>query len=300
MNYQNNKFVKVVIIILLFICSNSFAKTLTENDIKEMAKQINDKLIDLDFSNGIKMKGCTAFNRTLIYQYEVNEYWYPIENMKEILINNIKEAGNAEFFFNNDIDIYYYYYYDKNLVKKIQIESNELCDLNFELGDYISIKGHSKAKDVDLKIQCPIGWKIEEGQRPHIVKKFVYNNSSYIIIIVDNITFFSRNEVRELFEDENYIDELIREASSFLTNAEILNQGVVTIESYPTIVFTIKGEAERSGVKINLIMKNWIIFYEDKIIYLQCAGINNYEFFYLENIFNLITNSIIFPEQYNY
>lgn len=275
------------------------AQSFTENDLKKMAHEINAQLKGTDLGNGITVRGCIAYSRTLVYQYDVDEFWYPPENMKEDLISNFKEAGNAKIFFNNDIDVDFHYYFGNKLQKRVSIKSNEFSNLNFDLGNFISIEGHPKAKGVNLKLKPPIDWKIEEGDRPNIVKKFVYENNSYMIIVKDNITFFSRNEVSELLEDDEYVNEFISDASSFLQYPEILNHDIVTIDKYPTLVFTMKGQMERSGIKMSLIFKNWIIFYEDKIVFLQCGGINNNEFYTLEGLFNLITNSVIFPEQYN-
>lgn len=275
------------------------AQSFTENDLKTMAREINAQLKGTDLGNGITVRGCIACNRTLVYQYDVDEFWYPPENMKEDLISNFKEAGNAKVFFNNDIDVDFHYYFGNKLQKRVSIKSNEFSDLNFDLGNFISIEGHPKAKGVNLKLKPPADWAIEEGDRPNIVKKFVNRNNSYMIIVKDNITFFSRNEVRELLEDDDYVNEFISDASSFLQYPEILNHDIVTIDKYPTLVFTMKGQMERSGIKMSLIFKNWIIFYEDKIVFLQCGGINDTEFYTLEGLFNLVTNSVIFPEQYN-
>ena len=288
-------------LLLVSCCSISFSQSISENDIKELAKQINDELqgMDLGNGNGIAVRGCLAFKRTLVYQYDVDEYWYPTENMKEDLIANFKEAGNADMFFKNDINVDFHYYFGNKLQKRISVKSIEFSNLNFDIGDYISIKGHPKAKGVNLKLKPPNGWEIKEGDRPNIVKKFVYDNNSYMIIVKDNITFFSRNEVRELLEDDDYVNEFITDASSFLQNPEILNHSIVTVDKYPTLVFTMKGQMERSGIRMSLIFKNWIIFYEDKIVFLQCGGLNNKEFYSLEGLYHLITNSVIFPEQYN-
>lgn len=57
---------------------------------------------------------------------------------------------------------------------------------------------------------------------------------------------------------------------------------------------------ERSGINIEMTMKNWIIFFEDKIVFLQCGGVSGKDFNALEGLYNLITNSVIFPEQYSY
>ncbi len=289
----------VITVVLISLYSISFSQTVSETEIKQLATQINDELKGMDLGNGIAVRGCLAFRRTLVYQYDVDEYWHPTENMKEDLIANFKEAGNADMFFKNDINVDFHYYFGNKLQKRISVKSIEFSNLNFDIGDYISIKGHPKAKGVNLKLKPPNGWEIKEGDRPNIVKKFVYDNNSYMIIVKDNITFFSRNEVRELLEDEDYVNEFITDASSFLRNPEILNHNIVTIDKYPSLVFTMKGQMERSGIKMSLIFKNWIVFYEDKIVFLQCGGLNNKEFYSLEGLYNLITNSVIFPEQYN-
>lgn len=286
-------------VIFISLYAISFSQTLSETDIKQLAKQINDELKGMDLGNGIAVRGCLAFRRTLVYQYDVDEYWYPTENMKEDLIANFKEAGNSDMFFKNDINVDFHYYFGNKLKKRISVKSIEFSNLNFDLGAYISIKGHPKAKGVNLKIKHPIGWEVEEGNRPNIVKKFVYKTNSYMIIVKDNITFFSRNEVRELFTDEEYVNDFISEASSFLNNPVVLNHRIVTIDRYPTVEFTVKGSMERSGIKMKMIMKNWVIFYEDKIVFLQCGGIDDNDFNTLEGLYYSITNSVIFPEQYN-
>lgn len=291
---------RVVLAIILFCIYNiSFSQSISENDIKQLALQINDEIHGFDIGNGIIGRGCFAFGRTLVYQYDVNEYWYPTENMKEDIISNLKDSGNSEMFFNNDINVNYYYYSDTKLLKTISIKSKELSNLNFSLGDYISIKGHPKAKGVSLKLRPPNGWKIEEGDRPNIVKKFVYKGNTYLIMVTDNATFFSRDEVRELLFDDEYVNEFIEEASSYLKDSETISKKIVTVDTYPTLVFTIRGIEEKSGYNIKFRMKNWIIFYEDKVVFLQCAGLDGKEFKTLESLYNLITNSVIFPEQYN-
>jgi len=294
--------IKKIILISIFLSHFliSFSQVLSDDDIKQIAEKVNTELTGMDMGNGITVRGCYAFGRTLVYQYDVDDFWLPPENMKEDLISNFKEAGYAEIYYNNDVDVDFHYYSGNKLLKKISIKSNEFSNLHFELGDFISISGHPKAKGVNLKIQSPIGWEIEEGDRPNIVKKFVYGTNSYMIIVKDNFAFVSRNEAKEFFNDKEFLTEFISEYSSVLNESEILNQEIVSIDKYPTLVLTIKGSMERSGININMTMKNWIIFFEDKIVFLQCGGLSGKEFNALEGLYNLITNSVIFPEQYNY
>ncbi len=287
------------ILLILLIPSVLFSQTFTESDIKTLAEQVNRKLKGVDVGNGITARGCVAIGRTLIYQYDVPEYWQAPENIKEELIANQKTAGAAKNYFLHDIDVDFYYYKGNSLVEKVSIKSNEFSTYNFELGEYLSIKDHPKSKDVNLKLKVPIGWEVEEGDRPNIVKKFTKDGNTYFILIKENMTFFSRSETRDLLSDESFVTEFVQETSSVMKNSEILEKSIITIDTYPTLQFTVSGKMERSGITIPMIMRCWVVFYEDKIVFLQSMGINNAEFRALEQLYFLITNSVIFPDQYN-
>lgn len=291
---------RIIISIFIFLFFfHSFSQSFTENDIKELAGTINRKLKGTDAGNGVIVRGIVAVGRTLIFQYDVPINWEAPENAKEELIANFKTIGSAKTFFLNNVNVDLYYFKHNSIAKKISINSNELSSYNFKLGDYISIKDHSKAKDVNLKLKVPVGWEVKEGDRPNIVKKFINENNSFLILVKDNITFQSRNEVKEMLSDQEFTDDIIKGASSFLKNTQILNQKIITVGTYPTLEFTVKGEAERLGYKFGMIMKFWFIFYEDKIVTLQGGGLDNVEFKFLENLYTMLTNSVIFPEQYN-
>ena len=289
-----------ITILLILFFSISFSQIMSEENISDIAKIVNDKLRGTDIGNGVVVRGCLAYGRTILYQYDVNEYWYPTESIKEDVIAYFKEIGSAEVFFSNDINLNVHYYFENKLLKKISIKSREFSDLSYDLGEYLSIKGHPKAKGVDLRIQPPASWDIEEGDRPNIVKKFVLGNNNYMILIKDNITFISRNEFREFLQDPEYVNDLIAETSMLFNKSEVSDYNIVTIDRYPTLLFTIKGLVERNGLEFNFVMKSWVVYYEDKIIFLQAGGLDNMEFYHLENLFNKITNSVIFPEQYNW
>jgi len=290
-----------LLITLFLSCFFSIAisQTLSDNDIKNLSKKINEEVKGTDVGNGITARGCIAVGRTLIYQYDVPSYWEAPENAKEDLIANFKTIGTAKVFFLNNVNADFYYFKDNTISKKISIKSNEFSTYNFKLGDYISTKDHPKAKDVNLKLKVPIGWEILEADRPNIVKKFVNENNSYMILIKDYMTFLSRKEAKEMLSDKEFTDELINGASSFLKKPQILNQNIITVDTYPTVEFTVKGEAERVGYKFGMTMKFWFIFYEDKMVLLQGGGLDNAEFKVLESLYTSITNSVVFPEQYN-
>jgi hypothetical protein len=211
----------------------------------------------------------------------------------------LKTAGAAKNYFLYDIDVDFYYYKGNSLIKKVSVKSNEFSTFNFELGEYLSIKDHIKSKDVNLKLKVPQGWEVKEGDRPNIVKKFTKDGNTYLILIKDNMTFFSRSESEELLSDDSFVNEFVEESSSFLKNPEVIDKSVVTIDTYPSVTFKVRGKMERSGITIPMIMRCWVVFYEDKMVFLQSMGIDNAEFKALEQLYFLVTNSVIFPDQYN-
>jgi hypothetical protein len=179
------------------------------------------------------------------------------------------------------------------------IYKNINFSLSTQIGEYLSIKDHPKAKGVNLKIQVPVGWEVKEGDRPNIVKKFVKGDNVYLIQIFDNVTFYSRKQSRESIQKESFVSDLIQKESSFLKNFEVLEQSIITIDTYPAIQYKVKGEIEQMGYKVPFIMKSWLILYEDKFIILQSMASNNLNFNENEQLYSLITNSVIFPEHYN-
>ena len=276
-----------------------FGQTFSESDIKKLANQVNEELKGRDLGNGITARGCLSFGRTLMYQYDVPSNWEPSVNIKEELIANLKTSGTAKTYFRYDIDIDYYYFKGNSLVKKVSINSIEFSTYNFELGEYMSIKDHVKSKGVNLKLKVPQGWEVKEGDRPNVVKKFTKDVNSYMILIKDNVTYFSRSEVKEFLSDESFVNEFVEESCSWINNYEVIDKSVVTVDNYPCITYKVRGEKESQGVTLPLIIRCWFVFYEDKIVFLQGMGFNNREFRALEPLYSRITRSVIFPDQYN-
>ncbi len=168
-----------------------------------------------------------------------------------------------------------------------------------DLGEYVSLFGHPKAKGVNIKLKVPIGWEIKEGDRPNVVKKITKGGNSYIVIIKENSTFFSRNQIKRAIEKENLANEVVKEFSAILNNYRLLEKSTVTIDNYPSVQFKLSGNIERMGLIIPIIMRSWVVLYEDKIIYLQSTSFNNSEYLENEKLYTLITNSVVFPDQYN-
>lgn len=284
---------------IAFPSQKFFSQTYSKSDIKKLAEQVNSQIKDVDMGKGIRAKGCLSIGRSLIYQYDMQEYWEALCNIKEEIISNLKTAGAAKTYFLHSRNSNLYFYKGNSLAKKVSVKSNEFSILNIKLGEYVSIKDHPKAKEVNLKLKVPVGWEVKEGDRPNVVKKFTKEGNTYLILIKNNVTFFSRKQIKEAIQEDNFVNEFVQEASSFLKSSQVIDQSVVTIDTYPAIQFKVKGKMERSGLTFPMIMKCWVVFYEDKIIFLQAMGIDSPKFKALEQLYFLITNSVIFPEQYN-
>lgn len=288
--------------LISFLClltTTSFSQLLSENDIKKIAESVNNDFRGVDIGNGIILRNSLATGRTIIYQYDIPDQFNLTDNIKNEVVQNYKKNGFAKLCYDNEINLQLYYFQRNNLQQHISIKWSELSVLNFKLGEYLSIKDHPKAKGVNLKLQQPIGWKIDEGERPNIVKKFVYRGNMYIILIQDNSMFLSRNEAKDLLSDEKTVQEFIQEHISFSTNLKVLSSRIITVDNYPTLEFTFSDVVERIGVKAKMFGKIWVVLYEDKFVFLQCACSSVKSFNALEPLYNLITNSVIFPEQYD-
>ena len=76
-------------------------------------------------------------------------------------------------------------------------------------------------------------------------------------------------------------------------------KSIIKVDNFPALSFSILGEMEQMGITFSAKMKVWYIMYEDKIVLLQCLALNNAELKQLDKLFFLITNSVIFPDQYD-
>ena len=249
---------------------------------------------------GIKLRGCFAFGRTLFYQYDVPHDWDQYSVTKKQLIANFKTADIGESYFKEDIGVNLTYYNGSSLIKKINIESYEFAPFNYELGEYLNIKDHKKSKGINLKLKVPEGWEIREGNRPNIVKKFVKDGCQYLITTTNNEYFFSRNEVRELLNDDSFVDEVLEGITSEYKNVKDIKKSIITVDTYPTLSIKFKGEQEYLGITSSNTVNMWLIFYEDKSVGLMGAttSTNKTKIKALEQLYLRITNSAIFPDQY--
>lgn len=203
-----NKELKGVLFLLLIYCSSVNGQTITEKDIKKLSIEINKKFLNFeDPYTGIKGRGVIPIGEKLIFQYNVPEEWYPPGDIKEVLINNLIISGNHKMFVKYKIDRSFYYFKNNRIIKTVNVNWEELNQ--FKLGKYLELTSHPKSNGLEYKIRPPINWEIKEGDRPHIVKKFINEQMMYLILVNETGQFFTKNEVKELFQTDSDIKKFI-------------------------------------------------------------------------------------------
>ena len=286
------------ITIFIFLSLNLVAQNISESQILETAEYVNDNLTGKDIGDGVIVRSCRSIGRTLIYSYDVPTYWDPIDNIEEELLQNLKVSGEAKTYYENEININYYYYKGNSLIKAVKYKYNDFSPYDISLGEYLDLKGHAKSKGVNFKIKVPHGWEVREGNLPNVIKVFSFNQNLMSILVKDNLTFFSRSQAEELLSDQEFTDDFILNSGTAVSNGEIIDKSVMTIGTYPSLTFKIRGDVEQSGINFSAITRSWIIYYEDKLIVLNALGIKESDFEAYEKLYLMVINSIVFPEQY--
>ena len=175
-------------------------------------------------------------------------------------------------------------------------------DIN-KLGEYLSFKNHPKAKGVNIKIKKSEAFRKEEGDRPNIVTKFIHKkkNLVYLIQILKNNAFISRNTVKELFSSKDKVESIAADyVSGVGFDANIISSKTVTIDNYQAIEVIYEYEKEQMGKTFKFKNVSWLILYEDTWINLggfQSDENENFNESY--KMFFQITNSVVFEDQYN-
>ena len=168
-----------------------------------------------------------------------------------------------------------------------------------QLGEYLNLEGHPKAKNVKIKLKVPNGWDIREGDRPNIVNKFISGDNVFLILIKDNSTFISRKQAKVLFEDPEFVNNKVLELTNAVENLRVTKTEVTKIDNYPALQINASGYLNKLGVTSFISISFWMVLFEDKVISFQGTGLNNSKIHSTELLFKMITNSVVFPEQYN-
>lgn len=281
----------IILTLVLLKFDSSYSQEFTNEDLKTLSIKLNTEFKDfVDPSSNVKGRGVTSIGRMLIYQYDVPEDWYSFENLKELLIKSLIDTNNHKMYINQEINIGYYYFKDNVVYKTVRIGWEELKNDKIILDEYIVLTNHPKSNGIEYKLKPPVGWEVKEGDRPHIVKKFIDDDKIFMIQINETGQFFSKNEIIKKFELEDEVNLLI-ESSINDSNINYSNPKVVTVDNHPFLYTNYNIEGERLGINFKIKTHLWISIIEDQLVSFMGMGDNYNDYF-------KIMNSVVFINQY--
>lgn len=281
----------IILTLVLLKVNLSYSQEFTNEDLKTLSVKLNTEFKDfVDPSTNVKGRGVTSMGRMLVYQYDVPKDWYPFENLKELLIKSLRDTNNHKMYINQEINIGYYYFKDNIVYKTVRIGWEELKNDKIILDEYIVLTNHPKSNGIEYKLKSPVGWEVKEGDRPHIVKKFIDDDKIFMIQINETGQFFSKNEIIKKFELEDEVNLLIE---SFINDSNInySNPKVVTVDNHPFLYTNYNIEGERLGINFKIKSHLWISIIEDQLVSFMGMGDNYNDYF-------KIMNSVVFLNQY--
>lgn len=289
----------LVFTVVLFVSTYSHGSTVSDEKLKDIAREASIQMAGVDIGNGIVGRRVTAIGRTLMFQYDVVEDWQPFDGARNALISALKESGRGDFYFKQSVNLKYVYFKKESAPITVTINPQEFSPVTFELSDYISIRGHPKSKGINFKIQPPKDWLVEEGNGPNTVTKFTYKGNTFSVMTKEAPTFFSKSEARKEFSDFDglFSDDLLGECGRL--SGRMISNSLVTIASYPAVEAEYVCLQEIAGVKFELFTVSWMIFFEDKVVMLMGMGGNEVEFQELKKLYSLVAVTSSFPERFN-
>ena len=285
---------------------SNYISIMSETSIKNFASEIEKS------SNGIFT--CSVEGRTIVIKIFIDDILTFKELSRDKIVNELEDYF-AVVCVSNFIKLRYdIYHIDNNgniLTKKIFLDTIDLLNYNNKR-EIISLKNHPKARSVNITLSKPKGWIISEGKRPHIVQKYSpqpqghpLSHISYMVGMKPLATFFSKKDAQDILNGEekygmNFREILKENIYSISQNSVVLSEKNEKIDRYPAKNIEIKFSATRHNITMNVYAVGWCILYEDTSIWLWGMALANNE----EErkgygiLFDLITNSIIFPDQY--
>lgn len=162
--------------------------------------------------------------------------------------------------------------------------------------------GHPKSNGVELTIKYPLGWAAKEGERPHVVQKFIHPDGLiYVMILIQDLELPPGEHMsREDAEANLAPDELLAIAPA---GFRIISAEPTQIEGLPAGIVEYQGVMQRAGQSIE--QRVWtLVFIDDRsLVSIQCAvgdlpGRSDLtsRMAAMKPTFQMIANSVVLPD----
>jgi hypothetical protein len=130
----------------------------------------------------------------------------------------------------------------------------------------IDLTGNPKAKGLSIAVKYPTGWEVNDGERPNIVKKFSYNYSDYMALLMVQVKNVPKEALPEIksFTLRDW-QEVLSEIGA------VSNSSTLSLEGQKVYVSDISLKLDR--MNSSFIQKYRVagLFYRDKWIWLWCG-----------------------------
>lgn len=167
--------------------------------------------------------------------------------------------------------------------------------------------GYGKARGISFSLELPQTWINKEGNRPHIVQKFISKNGggfATIMVIINDLPLksdesLSEKDISEILSS-NEIYDFVPDGFSYI------NSGKLSIEGLPGLWIQCKGVISRARSSINSEIIQFNLFFKDKLFQIHAQvpthannkALPGETFIKYERLFDLVANSLVIKNLY--
>ncbi|MBP9673802.1 MAG: hypothetical protein KBD63_01795 [Bacteriovoracaceae bacterium] len=169
----------------------------------------------------------------------------------------------------------------------------------------IKINGHTKAPDIDIEFKIPASWEAQEGDRPHVVKKYKSSqlkDGLQLIVIANQLP----NQMKEVDPNEFFNKDTLSEISKEMIpqGAELVSQDLVKVDGELAGMLEYKVATNRVGIDVGMHTVNYFFIDNGNLISMQfSSGSNNTQnaslkMKYFRPLLLKIATSIVLPKKW--
>ncbi|MFH1829463.1 MAG: hypothetical protein ABH871_01635 [Pseudomonadota bacterium] len=138
-----------------------------------------------------------------------------------------------------------------------------------------STDGHRKSQGINLVLQVPKSWKAQEGERPHIVQKWVSQNGTGLemihLDIRDSEGYTPTNSEVEAFVSSGEIKDMVPSGATYISS------GLFSLEMRKGYWIEMRLIQERAAIRLYQHSRIHQLFFRGKAIGLMCQTSNSIE-----------------------
>lgn len=184
--------------------------------------------------------------------------------------------------------------------KYIDSPSKEITDGHFE---YFNTKGHSKSEGLEIKLKIPITYKIEEGERPHVVQRFNEFEGHFGAKATLTITEIPEKEGHfDAIANPGIINKKDMLEIGLLEGAKLRSFEIIKVDGIPFAVVESSIIRNSAVGEIEMVMLNYTTIFRNRVIILgfstQIRSNSDLHFQHNKLLFKSIASSMIFMDQW--